>query len=130
MHAILVPDQGKTWIVSAANLDLAVSRARAILPNAPDAPTLAKRTDLAPLRDAHVASAGFVTARALVGSSPMSHLLGMTKSHAGVSSSQGTAPIFFLTRSEARPQGGAFILTSKISRESMQDVIKAAMSWR
>jgi hypothetical protein len=135
LHALVVPDQGKSWIVFAASFDLALAKARAVLPGAPDTGTLAKRTDLGALRDAKGTSAGFVSARGLVAASPFRYVLGATHLphgpiFAGLASTQaqGATPIVFSLRADGRAQGGAFVATAKVPRTAVEDIVKVAMT--
>jgi hypothetical protein len=137
LHALVVPDQGKSWIVFSGALDLAIAKARAVLSNAPDTGTLATRTDLGALRDARGASSGFVSARGLVAPSPFRYVLGTTRTPRGpvfgglaATQAHGTTPIVFFTRAESRGQGGAFSVSAKVPRTAVEDIVKVAVSRR
>ncbi len=133
-HVLAVPDAGKTWIVLAADLDLAVAKAKAVLPGAPDAGTLAKRSDLEGLRDGKVSSAGFVSARGLLAPSPLRYVVGGASMPRGPlfeglanSPAQGATAVLFTTRAEARGVAGSFVLTGKMPRAAVEDLVKVAM---
>src|SRR5262249_2421001 len=70
LHGFAVPDAGHTWLVYAADEALAVAKARAVLPGAPDSGTLAKRADMDSVRDQRSSSGGFFSARGLAAASP------------------------------------------------------------
>src|SRR5262249_27668222 len=72
IHLLLVPDAAKTWIVQAADIDLAVAKARAL--SGPADASLATRAGLENLRAARASWGGFMTARSLVSSSPARYL--------------------------------------------------------
>jgi len=134
VHVLLVPDAGKTWIVLAAELDVAIAKAKAVLPGAPDAGTVAKRTELDALKDTKASSGGFASARGLLAPSPFRYVVGGTKVPHGPlfeglanTQAQGATPIFFTTHAEAKGVAGAFVMTGKIPRGAVEDIVKLAM---
>ena len=134
IHVLLVPDAGKTWIVLAADLDLAVAKAKGVLPGAPDTGTLARRTELDGLKDTKVSSGGFLSARGLLAPSPFRFVSGSSTVPRGPlfdglanTQAQGTTPILFTTRAEAKGVAGSFVLTGKMPRGAVEDIVKLAM---
>jgi hypothetical protein len=134
IHVLLVPDAGKTWIVLAAELDLALAKAKGVLPGAPDTGTLARRSELDGLKDTKVSSGGFVSARGLLAPSPFRYVSGSTSVPRGPlfdglanTQAQGATPILFTTRGEAKGVAGAFVLTGKMPRAAVEDLVKLGM---
>ncbi len=134
VHILAVPDAGKTWIVLAAELDVAVAKAKAVLPGAPDSATLAKRSELDGLKDGKVSSGGFVSARGLLAPSPFRYVVGGTKVPHGPlfeglanTQAQGATPVLFGMRAEAKGVAGSLVMTGKVPRGAVEDIAKLAM---
>jgi hypothetical protein len=134
IHVLLAPDAGKTWIVLAPELDVAIAKAKAVLPGAPDAGTLAKRSELDSLKDSKASSGGFSSARGLLAPSPFRYVIGGTKVPRGPlfeglanTQAQGATPILFTTHAEAKGVAGAFVMTGKLPRGAVEDIVKLAM---
>jgi hypothetical protein len=134
VHILAVSDAGKTWIVLSAELEVAIAKAKAVLPSAPDSGTLAKRGELDGLKDGKASSGGFVSARGLLAPSPFRYVVGGTKVPHGPlfeglanTQAQGATPVLFTTRAEAKGVAGSFVMTGKLPRAAVQDVVKLAM---
>jgi hypothetical protein len=106
VHVLLMPDgKGRTWLALGSKRDELVKRLLAVKTGAPDAGTIASRTDLEPLRTGKHMSAGFMTfgpmlknldSRAFVGEKPDPQTEKLIRS-LGALPNRGDAPIFFTT---------------------------------
>ncbi len=134
LHVILLPDTGKSWIVLAASLDLAIAKARVVLPNAPEAGTLAKRGEIEMLRDSRASSGGYVSARGLVAPSPLRYVIGSTKLPQGAlfsglaaTPAGGATAMTYALRAEPSGTGGVLRITGRAPRAAIEDVVKVVM---
>jgi hypothetical protein len=131
VNMLIVPDGQRAWIVLSPTVELAAVKARALLPNAPDTGTLAKRSGLDALHDGRGTSGGLVTARGVVTPSPFRYIVGEAKMphgplFGGLSSTQsrGGTPMTFFTTGDAKTWNA----TAKVPKESIQDIVKIAMT--
>jgi hypothetical protein len=134
VNMLIVPDGARSWLVLAPALDLAVAKAKALLPNAPDDATLGKRAELDALHGARATSGGFVTARGLLTPSPFRYILGEAKTphgapFGGLGGTPGreATPVTFFTTSEPSGHSGAWTATAKVPKDAIQDLVKVAM---
>jgi hypothetical protein len=138
MHALVVPDDRASWIVFAADLDLAVAKAKELLA-AGSAPPLEGRAGLSPMKDARMNAGGFVTPRAFAVGDVFSWALspdrwkGLDADPLGALASapdQGTIPIPFELASQ--PGGGAsptgtFTTTVTVPKGAIDALVKMTM---
>jgi hypothetical protein len=134
LHALVVPDAGRTWLVLAADEKLAVAKAKTLLASASPgaAGTLASHPRLEALHDARGTGGGFTSLRGWVALSPepsgeaphgkAGDPLGLLASLP----SQGVTPIVFSVRSS--PEAGddtAGALEGKVyvPRAAIEDIV-------
>jgi hypothetical protein len=107
VHVLLMPDgKGRTWLAIGSKRDELVKRLLAVKTGAPDAGTIASRTDLEPLRTGKHMSAGFLSFGPIIkgldrpngfmGSRPDPQLEKLIRS-LGALPNRGEAPIFVTT---------------------------------
>jgi hypothetical protein len=130
VNILIVPDGARSWLVVSPSLELATAKAKAILPNAPDTGTLAKRGALEPLRDPHASSGGLLSMRGVISPSPFRYLFGETKvprggafGGLGATPSRGGTPIAFFTTGDPK----TWTLSAKVPKEAIVDIVKTTM---
>jgi hypothetical protein len=131
LHTLIVPDQTRTWIVSALDEATASARARMILANAQTG-TLATLAGLDALRAGRLNAGGFVTPRGAGMGLPLSWLLNgnpryraSTDPLMGISSqSQYTTPLVFTYAESGGSGESAFTFGLRIPRPALADVMQ------
>jgi hypothetical protein len=131
LHTLIVPDQTRTWIVSALDEATASARARMILANAQTG-TLATLAGLDALRAGRLNAGGFVTPRGVGMGLPLSWLLNgnpryraSTDPLMGISSqSQYTTPLVFTYAESGGSGESAFTFGLRIPRPALADVMQ------
>jgi hypothetical protein len=134
VHLYAIPDGAGTWLGFGMDGKLVLQRALASLATAPDTNTLATVAGREALNDGKVTSAGFATVRAFAVLAAASDHRGPTP-YAALASlpSKGTTPILFFGNPEPpsdRARAGSSVGTLRLSRATIGDVVKLAMSIR
>lgn len=136
LHVLIVPDAGRTWVAMGADEALAASKVKLALSTTTDATTLARRDGLDELRSAKVNSGGFVSVRAVVASSALGYAFEKPSSNfhdpfrnLAASPQQGTTPVpfSFVAQSPSPGGAGAVLVSAKIPRAAIQDLVHLAM---
>jgi hypothetical protein len=134
VHLYAIPDGPGTWLGFGIDGKLALQRALASLATAPDTNTIAKVSGHEALNEGKVTSAGFATVRAFAVLAAASDRKDPTPYTALASlPSKGTTPILFFGNAEppsARARAGSSVGTMRLSRATIEDVVKLAMSMR
>jgi hypothetical protein len=137
LHVLVVPDGASSaWVVLAADEDLAVAKAKEVLAGGG---ALASRPGLAPLKDAHVTSAGFLSARGLglkdsltwVLATPWHHLSRESLAAVAAAPDHGTTPILFQTTAQpgsGSTAAGTFSTTVTIPRAAIASLVGLVLS--
>ena len=131
LHALVVPDGSASWLVFAADQELAVAKANELL----GAGSLSTRGALASMKDARMNAGGFVTARSFavedvfgwVLSPPWTKLERDPLRGIRSASDQGATPIPFQFASQA-PGGaspaGAFTATATVPKGAIESILR------
>jgi hypothetical protein len=137
LHVLVVPDgASSSWVVLAADEALAVAKAKEVLAGGG---ALASRPGLAPLKDAHVTSAGFLSARGLGLSDAVMGVLATrwnllsrdSLAALGAAPDHGATPILF--QATAQPGSGAaaagtFSTTVTVPRAAIASLVGLFLS--
>jgi hypothetical protein len=134
VHLYAIPDGSGTWLGFGIDGKLVAQRALASLATAPDTNTIAKVAGHEALNEGKVTSAGFATVRTFAVLAAASDHKGPTP-YAAVASlpSKGTTPILFFGNAEPpseKARAGSSVGTMRLSRATIEDVVKLAMSMR
>jgi hypothetical protein len=139
LHVLVLPDgASSSWVVLAADEDLAVAKAKEVLAGSGG---LASRPGLAPLKDAHVTSAGFVSARGIGLQDSLMWVLATRWNHlsreglAAMDSApdHGTTPILFQATAEPGAGGapaGTFSTTVTVPRAAIASLVGLVLKRR
>ncbi|MEO6421028.1 MAG: hypothetical protein ABIP39_16570 [Polyangiaceae bacterium] len=136
LHVLVVPDAGRTWIAMGADEALAASKVKLALSTTTDATTLARRDGLDDLRSAKVNSGGFVSVRGIIASSALGYAFEKQNGSFRdpfrslvASPQQGTTPVPFSFVAQSPSPGGAgsVLVSAKIPRAAIQDIVHLAM---
>lgn len=122
IHCLVVPDGPRTWIAVAADEALAVSKLVAAMSGSGE--TLAAKTELAPLKEASVGTAGFWTLREFAGEgAAIMSVGGLTEPFAEIAQlpQRGATPITFTSTAKKSPAGTVW--TMQLPRGAIQDFI-------
>ena len=138
LHALVVPDGSASWLVLAADEDLAVAKVKGVLAGTGG---LAARDGLAGLKDAKINAGGFLCPRALAGGdvvgwtlAPKVRMLGDGMlSVLDDAPDRGMTPILFTTASQPPAPGGAggaagsFTATATIPKGAIEAFVRMAL---
>jgi hypothetical protein len=134
LHALVVPDGGSSWLVLAADVDLAVAKVKEVLAGTGSG-GLASRDGLAALKDAKINAGGFVSPRAFAAGDLLGWTLLPVLRPSGGSldaleelPDHGTTPV--LMRIASQTGGGAagsFTATATIPKAAIDAFIRMAM---
>jgi hypothetical protein len=137
LHALILPaGASSSWFVSAGDLDLAVAKASELLAGSS---TLASRPGLAPLKDAHVTSAGFGTARGVALQDSFLWVLATRWSALSrgplaaleTAPDHGVTPVLFQVTAQpgsATAPAGTFSATVTIPKEAIASLVSLTLS--
>jgi len=134
LHAIVVPDGAASWMVFAADPDLAVAKVKEVLAGGSQ---LASRPGLASMKDARVTSGGFVSALGIADDDPFAWTLA-TKWHMlsrdvigalASSADKGMTPVPF--QATAQPAGssapsGTFVSMITVPKGAIESFVRMA----
>jgi hypothetical protein len=134
LHAIVVPDGGASWLVLAADPELAVAKAKEVLGGASQ---LAARPGLAAMKGARMTSGGFVSARGISDGDPFAWTLSTKWRELGrnvvgalaSTSDEGTTPIPFQATAQApgnNAAGGTFVMTLTVPKGAIESFVRLA----
>jgi hypothetical protein len=129
LHVLIVPDQGRAWVVTALDEATAVAKAKALVAGTS---TLANRTGLDALKAGRLNAGGFITPRGVGLGTPWSWLFTWNPRYKvandplmGISSqSQYTTPVV-LTAMESGGSGeGTLTFALRFPRPGLQEVLQ------
>lgn len=137
LHWFFVPDAGRSWIGYGADENIVASHLKVALSTSTDPGILSSRAGLDDLKTAKIGSGGFLTLRGALSPSPLSPIFknqdrDMARMFSRLQNApeKGATPILFTARSLA-PAGqgsaGSLELTLKVPRDSVKDLMAAAM---
>jgi hypothetical protein len=135
LHALVVPDGGASWIVFAADADLAVAKAKEVLAGGTQ---IASRTGLASMKDARMTSGGFVSARGIAEEDPFAWTLAtkwnrLSRDAIGALAAtpeKGTMPVPFQSTSlpaGASAPAGTFTATLTVPKGAIESFVRLAL---
>ncbi len=134
LHVFVVPDGAHTWVTYAGDEALGILKARTVLPSAAGAQTLAKRAGLDTVKDGRANAGGFVSARGLLGASPLSmgssgRPRGRVFEALAATQGQGAVAIPYLLRAQV-PEGatkGSLVVTATMPRAAILDIARVTI---
>ncbi len=138
LHAIVVPDGAASWLVFAADADLAVAKAKEVLAGGTK---MASRPGLASMKDARMTSGGFVSARGIAEDDTFAWTLAtkwsrLSRDAVGALAStpeKGTTPVPFQTTSQppgASAPAGTFAATLTVPKGAIESFVRLALLHR
>jgi hypothetical protein len=131
LHVIAVPDQGGTWLGVGLDGKLLAQKAAASLSSAPDTATLARVQGTEALREGKANGAWFATLRGFLVYSALSHGSHTPFSTLASLPAKGSTPILlsFLSQGPSKEApGGAAVMTFRLPRPAIEDIVKLVMS--
>jgi hypothetical protein len=134
LHVLVVPDGSGSWLVAAADEGLAVAKAKEVLAGG----GLPARAGLASMKDAHVNSGGFVTARTLGIPNTIGWVLAPDWSTlerdplrwVAAASDRGATPVTFAFAAQAATStspAGTFTATATIPKGAIESIVRMAI---
>jgi hypothetical protein len=136
LHAIVVPDGNSSWLVFAADVDLAVAKAKEVLAGSPG---LSGRAGLASMKDAKISSGGFFSPRGFAEGNVFLWTLfpnswrELRRDPLAVLASapdHGTTPILFQLLAQpaaAASPAGSFSGNVTVPKAAIEAIVRAAM---
>ncbi|MEO8875040.1 MAG: hypothetical protein ABI461_05590 [Polyangiaceae bacterium] len=136
LHWYFVPDAGRTWVGYGADEAIVAAHLKLALSTSTDPGTLQSRAGLDDLKTAKMGSGGFFTLRGILAPSPLEPIFHthdrdmermLSRLQGAPQKGETPMPIELRSTPPAGQGAGALEITFKIPRESVRDVVAAAI---